>query len=131
MLAQMRVTKALLEHAQHQVLNQGKQFVEAVDAGDLSAMLRMYDDDAELLAFDLPVCRGKQALRVYYETALKARLRFIERRPFEVTSSTPLSAIERGYYSIEQLGRVVSGRYFALWQRQSTGWRIVQECRHQ
>uniref|UniRef100_A0A915ACP3 NTF2 fold immunity protein domain-containing protein n=1 Tax=Parascaris univalens TaxID=6257 RepID=A0A915ACP3_PARUN len=102
---------------------------ECIINEDINAILAFYDDDIELLEMSAPICRGIEALQIYYETMKKIGLRVEERKPTELHTLSPFIVIERGRYNIRRSrSKLVEGRYFALWINRKS-WKIIQECR--
>ncbi|CAG9538974.1 unnamed protein product [Cercopithifilaria johnstoni] len=70
--------------------------------GDLDGVLSMYDNDIELIEPDTPICRGLDALQVYYETMKKIRLLPQDRCITELHTLSPFIVLERGKYKIQR-----------------------------
>ncbi len=72
---------------------------------------------------------GIPALRIYYDTAIKGRMKIAERKTYELHSMSPFLTLERGFYRIFLCSRTLEGRFFVLWRKRDEKWTIIEECR--
>lgn len=101
----------------------------AVIAGDGDAIARLYTDSAYLVESGLPTVRGKAALRTVVTDVLKG-VRFLESSVSpELTELAGDRALQFGTYRdvlqpTGQPAQLVVGRFAAVFQRDSTFWRV-------
>ncbi|KHN73285.1 hypothetical protein Tcan_11994 [Toxocara canis] len=122
-------THHIVRSSHHAIQTNSNKLNECITKEDITGILAFYDEDIELLEVNTPICRGFEALRLYYETMKKIGIHYVERKPTELHTLSPFIVIERGQYSIRRSkNKLIEGRYFALWINRKS-WKIIQECR--
>ncbi|VDK44539.1 unnamed protein product [Anisakis simplex] len=122
-------TQEIIRTSHNAIQINSNKLSECLRKKDVVGIVEMYDEDIEMLDINTPVCRGLEALRLYYETMKKMLVHIEERKLTELHTLSPFIIIERGRYSIRRSkDKLIEGRYFALWINRTT-WKIIQECR--
>uniref|UniRef100_A0A0N5CD68 DUF4440 domain-containing protein n=1 Tax=Strongyloides papillosus TaxID=174720 RepID=A0A0N5CD68_STREA len=127
----MSMSMKIIDNAHDEIMERGKELVECFKNGDVGGAVSMYDTDAELLTSNVPICRGIDALRIYYTMLKKRNELMINKEPYEIHTLSPFLAIERGNcVNNSSAERVpMKSRYFILWIKRDIGWMIMQDCK--
>uniref|UniRef100_A0A0K0E1J0 DUF4440 domain-containing protein n=1 Tax=Strongyloides stercoralis TaxID=6248 RepID=A0A0K0E1J0_STRER len=116
-LDSMSMSMKIIDNTHDEIIEKGKELIECLKNGDVGGVVSMYDTDAELLTSNVPICRGIDALRIYY-TMLKQR-------------NELMNTIERGNCVNNSANErmPIKTRYFILWIKRDIGWMIMQDCK--
>ena len=103
-----------------------KAFEEAFYKGEADTISRMYTDDAELLVPEVPVVRGRDAIRQVWVGILGSGGNTVRVDIREVEESGDW-AYEVGTFEARAQNRDVlyAGKYVVIWKRQSDGTRRI------
>ncbi|CEF63783.1 Hypothetical protein SRAE_1000204100 [Strongyloides ratti] len=130
-LDNMSMSMKIIDNTHDEIIERGKELMECFKNGDVGGVVSMYDTDAELLTSNVPICRGIDALRIYY-TMLKKRNELLNNKePYEIHALSPFLAIERGHCVNNCVNEriPIKNRYFILWIKRDIGWMIMQDCK--
>jgi uncharacterized protein (TIGR02246 family) len=107
-----------------------KGYVEAYNRGDAAAAADFYTEDAKVLANNMEMVSGKQAIQEFWKTAMEMGVKKMNLETVEVGYDGNL-AYERGVsiVNIEPEGeqaRTEKGKYLTVLKRQPDGsWKVA------
>ena len=107
-----------------------KGYVEAYNRGDVAAAADFYTEDAKVLANNMEMVSGRQAIREFWKTAMEMGVKKMNLQTVEVGYDGNL-AYERGVsiVDIEPKGgqaRTEKGKYLTVLKRQPDGsWKVA------
>uniref|UniRef100_A0A0N4ZKM6 DUF4440 domain-containing protein n=1 Tax=Parastrongyloides trichosuri TaxID=131310 RepID=A0A0N4ZKM6_PARTI len=130
-LDSMNLSMKIVDNTHEEIMERGKELMQCLERGDVGGTVSMYDTDAELLTANVPICRGIDALRIYYSMLKKRNELMISKQPYEIHTLSPFLAMERGHcMNNSATERVpIKSRYFILWIKRDIGWMIMQDCK--
>ncbi|VDN50227.1 unnamed protein product [Dracunculus medinensis] len=99
--------QTIVEHSHHSIQEQSKQLADCLLTNNVDEILSFYDEDIEFFESGTPICRGLDALRMYYSTMRKIGLRVISRKVTELHTLSPFIVIERGEFCLQRSKNVV------------------------
>jgi uncharacterized protein (TIGR02246 family) len=103
-------------------------FADAFARGDAAAIARLYTEDAAVLPPNLPVQRGRAAIRAFWQGAIDMGLKAATLTWLEVEDLGD-EAIEVGSYELFLAGSVLldEGKYIVVWKREGGAWRMHRD----
>ncbi len=110
---------------------QEKKYDEAFNKGDAKALASLYLEDAQILAPDGDVVKGRQAIEEFWKAEIKSAA-----SDGIKSVSTPIEVEQHGrvaheagiWVNTKADGSVaMEGKYFVLWRKQSGQWKIYRE----
>jgi ketosteroid isomerase-like protein len=100
----------------------------AFNKGDIQACADIYTDDAEIIAEDAPVVRGKEAISRFFNGEVSRDISFDTDTTVSVVSGDV--AMEQGTYRVRNVVQgidVESGDYLNVWRRSPNGqWKAYR-----
>jgi ketosteroid isomerase-like protein len=100
----------------------------AFNKGDIQACADIYTDDAEIIAEDAPVVRGKEAISRFFNGEVSRDISFDTETTVSVVSGDV--AVEQGTYRVRNVVRgldVEHGDYLNVWRRSPNGqWKAYR-----
>ncbi len=100
----------------------------AFNGGDVDACVALYTEDAEILAEDAPIVRGRRAIREYFVDQAAREIQLDTETALSIASGD--LAVEQGTYRIRnvKVGEDVEyGEYLHVWRRGGDGlWHIFR-----
>ncbi|HPF25608.1 MAG TPA: nuclear transport factor 2 family protein [Steroidobacteraceae bacterium] len=100
----------------------------AFNGGDVDACVALYTEDAEILAEDAPIVRGRRAIREYFVDQAAREIQLDTETALSIASGD--LAVEQGTYRIRnvKVGQDVEyGEYLHVWRRGDDGlWHIFR-----
>jgi uncharacterized protein (TIGR02246 family) len=100
----------------------------AFNKGDIEACADLYTDDAEIIAEDAPVVRGKEAINRFFNGEVSRDISFDTDTTVSVVSGDV--AVEQGTYRIRNVVQGVDvehGDYLNVWRRSPNGqWKAYR-----
>ena len=99
----------------------------AFNKGDIQACIDLYTDDAEIIAEDAPVVRGKSAIEGFFKNEVSKDIAFDTDSRMSVVSGDV--AMEQGTYRVRNVVQgldVESGDYMNVWRRTKGEWKAYR-----
>lgn len=99
----------------------------AYTRGDVDACVEVYAEDAEIIAPDSPVVRGKKAIAAFYKDQVARDISFDTDSTLSIVRGD--LAIEQGTYRVRnvRIGENVEyGEYLNVWRRSEGRWRAFR-----
>jgi ketosteroid isomerase-like protein len=96
----------------------------AFNRSDIAGCADLYADDAEIIAEDAPVVRGKKAIRAFFSDQLSRDISFDTDTTVNVVSGD--LALEQGTYRVRDVRRGVDveyGEFLNVWKRVDGQWK--------
>lgn len=124
-----------LEQIRNQIASKNAVWSESVSRYDFTTVLSIYTDDATIMPPNLPMIRGFQQIKVYYDR-MPARGIRITNTIFTTLDITlkDSTAYEIGQYSMDIERPNIptisdTGKYSTIWKLQTNGtWKIYVDC---
>lgn len=104
-------------------------FEQGFEKGDAAALAQMYTETATVLPPDSDLVTGRGAIADFWQGALKAGLKNLRLRAFQVEALGPDAAKEIGHFSIDvpnpqNRTMTVQGKYVVVWRKIGTDWKL-------
>ncbi|MEP7244147.1 MAG: nuclear transport factor 2 family protein [Gammaproteobacteria bacterium] len=99
----------------------------AFTRGDVDGCVDVYTDDAEIIAPNAPVIRGKQAIKAFYMDQVTHDILFDTDSALSIVRDD--LAVDQGTYRVRnvRLGKDVEyGEYLNIWRRANGQWRALR-----
>jgi ketosteroid isomerase-like protein len=96
----------------------------AFNRNDVQACADLYTDDAEIIAEDAPVVRGKTAIRAFFRDQMTRDTSFDTDTTVNIVSGD--LAFEQGTYRVRDVRRGVDveyGEFLNVWRRENGEWK--------
>jgi uncharacterized protein (TIGR02246 family) len=118
-----------MEEVREAIKHTNLKFAELFKRGDVAGVAALYTPDARLMPPDAPLMSGTDAIRAFWEGAMKMGVKTATLETIEVESSGGDLATEIGQFTLgmETPGgeRVEqTGKYIVLWKRDGETWKL-------
>lgn len=100
-------------------------FMTAINSGDVATLAELYTDDAVLCAPNIPMQRGKAAIRATFEGMVQAMgTPKLQLDTIQVEERGD-AAWEIGAYTMTAGGLTDKGKYLVVWKREDANWKLA------
>ena len=100
-------------------------FMTAINSGDVATLAELYTDDAVLCAPNIPMQRGKAAIRATFEGMVQAMgTPKLQLDTIQVEERGD-AAWEIGAYTMTAGGQTDKGKYLVVWKREDANWKLA------
>ena len=101
-----------------------EQYLKADDARDLDGTMRFIAEGAVYMPAGMPAIAGREAIRAFAQPHAWDR---VEQAPQEIEGRDGLAFV-RGSLTVHIQGRIITGNYIEIWQKQTDGaWKITRK----
>ncbi len=100
-------------------------FMEAINSGDIATVAGLYTDDAVLCAPNMPMQRGRAAIRATFDGMIQAMgVPKLQLDTAQVEERGD-AAWEIGAYTMTAGGQTDKGKYLVVWKREGSDWKLA------
>jgi len=100
-------------------------FMTAINSGDVATLAELYTDDAVLCAPNMPMQRGKAAIRATVEDMVHAMGTPKLQLDTVQVEERDDAAWEIGAYTMTAGGQTDKGKYLVVWKREGGNWKLA------
>lgn len=120
---------ALAQSPKEEIDAANARFEQGFEKGDVAALAQMYTETATVLPPDSDLVTGRGAIADFWQAAIKAGLKNLRLRAFQVEALGPAAAKEIGHFSIDvpnPQGHTMAaqGKYVVVWRKVGTEWKL-------
>jgi uncharacterized protein (TIGR02246 family) len=120
--------EALMASVAEQVRNKNAQFSELFRNHDTTAVAAMYTADARLMPPGADFVTGASAIKVFWESVLRAGITELKLETIEVDLIGGYTAVETGKFTLYAGKEVVDrGKYLVIWRNEDGQWKLHRD----
>jgi uncharacterized protein (TIGR02246 family) len=102
-------------------------FVKAFLAGDAKAVADLYTTDAQVIAPEAPVAKGRAAIAAFWQKTIDSGIKDVALETVDVASAGDLAYETGRVRLVAKDGAVSSARYVVVWKRVGGRWLLHRD----